>query len=421
MVEQVDTQDLKSCGYCSRTGSIPVPGTRRGGCAPCEVACVRVMQQGQMETSTERASANDQDIQEAPPRGLKVYKAIFPVLIGLAVVVYLFLREVNPEALRGGSWREGAVFWLLLALLLMACRDLGYIWRLRILAEGRLGFWPAFRAIMLWEFTSAVTPSAVGGTSVAILFVHKEGLSVGRSSAVVMATSFLDEFYFLIMFPLLVVLVGSDVLFGFHGEPVSWTNGLLWLAIVGYAIKFAYVCVLSYGFFVNPRGLKWLLMKLFRIRFLRRWKYGANQAGTEIITASREFRAKPFRFWLKAFVATFVSWTARYWVANALMLAFFLVHGHFVIFARQLVMWIMMLVMPTPGGSGFAEYIFTRFLSDYINVPVASVGTVAIVLAFLWRLATYYPYLLIGVFILPKWLRKHFNVSKKKDQPAAQA
>ena len=29
VVELVDTQDLKSCGHCGCTGSIPVPGTKR--------------------------------------------------------------------------------------------------------------------------------------------------------------------------------------------------------------------------------------------------------------------------------------------------------------------------------------------------------------------------------------------------------
>ena len=51
-----------------------------------------------------------------------------------------------------------------------------------------------------------------------------------------------------------------------------------------------------------------------------------------------------------------------------MLLAFFTVKDHMLIFARQLVMWIMMLVSPTPGGSGFAEYIFTRYLSDVIPV-----------------------------------------------------
>ena len=71
---------------------------------------------------------------------------------------------------------------------------------------------------MFWEFTSAITPSAIGGTSVAILYVAKEGISVGRSSAMVMATSFLDEVYFLIMFPLLLLLTGGHELFTFTGK-----------------------------------------------------------------------------------------------------------------------------------------------------------------------------------------------------------
>jgi hypothetical protein len=34
VVELVDTQDLKSCGHCGCTGSIPVPGTK--GCRIAE-------------------------------------------------------------------------------------------------------------------------------------------------------------------------------------------------------------------------------------------------------------------------------------------------------------------------------------------------------------------------------------------------
>ena len=62
----------------------------------------------------------------------------------------------------------------------------------------------------------------------------------------------------------------------------------------------------------------------------------------------------------------------------------------------------MMLVSPTPGGSGFAEYVFKEFLSSYI--PVGG----GIALALLWRLISYYPYLLIGAIVIPKWINKHF-------------
>lgn len=351
--------------------------------------------------------------QDNPLRGVKTYKIIFPIIFGLAVVAFMVWKDYEPGTLTYVQWTWRAAFWLFVALVLMAGRDIGYIWRIRILSDNQLSFVQAFRVIMLWEFTSAITPSAIGGTSVALLYVNKEGISVGRSSAVVMATSFLDELFFLLMFPLLLLMVGPLDLFSIGGEPLTWRNAFLWFAVVGYVLKAAYVLVLSYGFFVNPRGLKWVLLKLFKLPILRRWKQGANQAGTEIIESSKEFRQKPFRYWMKAFLATFVSWCSRYWVANAIMLAFFGVQGHFLIFARQLVMWIMMLVMPTPGGSGFSEYIFTRYLGDFLPVPAAALAGVGAILALLWRLATYYPYLVIGAVIFPRWIKRHFLTHKR--------
>ena len=96
-------------------------------------------------------------------------------------------------------------------------------------------------------------------------------------------------------------------------------------------------------------------------------------------------------------------------MAHALSPAFFSIRVLLVVFARQLAMWSMMLVAPTPGGSGFAEYIFSNFLSDVIPVGASiQVGTAAVI-ALLWRLVTYYPYLIMGVFILPKWLGRSFR------------
>ena len=47
-------------------------------------------------------------------------------------------------------------------------------------------------------------------------------------------------------------------------------------------------------------------------------------------------------------------------------------------------MWIMMLVSPTPGGSGFAEFVFSKYLGEFL--PSAGV---AIAMAILWRLISY--------------------------------
>ncbi|MGB5990260.1 MAG: lysylphosphatidylglycerol synthase transmembrane domain-containing protein [Marinifilaceae bacterium] len=341
-------------------------------------------------------------------KSIRPTKVIYPIVIGLAVVSYMLYNEFDPKAFDYIVFTKYTTIFLSVALLCMMIRDFGYVLRLRILTDGYLTWTKALRTVLLWEFTSAVTPSAIGGTSIAILFVHKEGISVGKSSAVVMATSFLDELYFIIMFPLILLAINHTDLWNVGTMDSSVSTSLIWFSIAGYSLKLIYLLALSYGLFVNPRGLKWILLKVFKLPLLRKWKHGANTAGTDIINNSKDLKAKKFSFWLKAFAATFFSWTARYWIVNAILAAFWFSNyvwaDHFLIFARQLVMWIMQLVSPTPGGSGFAEYIFSEFLGQFL--PTAGLG---VTMAVLWRLITYYPYLFAGVFLLPSWIKSKFG------------
>jgi uncharacterized membrane protein YbhN (UPF0104 family) len=353
----------------------------------------------------------DQD----PFKRLKGVRVIYPVIIGLGFIAYFFYKkDFNPKAFNLLTFSSQMCWYLFLAVLFMIMRDIGYMMRLRILTSKDLGWKQAFRVIMLWEFSSAVMPSAVGGTTVAMIYVNKEGINLGRSTAVVMATSFLDELYFIIMFPLLLLTIKVHTLFSVGilsegSQAITITNEFLWFAVIGYSLKLVYTIILSYGLFVNPRGLKWLLLGVFKLPFLRKFRYDAHITGTDIITSSRELRSQRIWFWLKAFGATFFSWSARYLVANALILAFFTVSDHFLLFARQLVMSNMLLLSPTPGGSGVAEAIFMRYLSDFILVGPDLKHSFATVLALLWRLVSYYPYLVIGVIIFPWWLKNKFR------------
>jgi len=347
---------------------------------------------------------NSQDIaSQISPR-----RMIWPVLIGLGVVVYMLFNNFDIEAFNVVQFTWNSFFWLFVAILLMLFRDTGYIIRIRILTDYEFSWVQAIRVILLWEFTSAITPSAVGGTGLAVIYVNKEGITIGRSTAVVMATSFLDELYFIIMFPLLLLLINVENLFSVSGLE-SYSREFLIMAIVGYSFKMIYTAFISYGLFKNPRVIKKFLFNLFSIWFLKKWRYSATQAGNEIMDSSKELKRKPFSFWLKAFGATVFSWTSRYWVVNAMFVAFFVIDKHALLYARQLVMWIMMLVSPTPGGSGFTEFVFTEYLGDFLP----QVAGIAVLMATLWRLITYYPYLIIGAIIVPGWVKKKFGKSKK--------
>jgi len=343
-------------------------------------------------------------------RQLHPRRIIIPVAIGLIVVLWLILKDININVLKEIEFTWRSVFWLIVAWLCMVGRDLGYMIRIRILSENDLTWRQAFRVIMLWEFTSAITPSTVGGTAVAVVFIHKEGLSVGRSTAVVLATSFLDELYFVIMFPLILLIVGKEILFttSLEGTGGALLNNLTFVAIAGYGLILAWVLFVGYGLFINPEGIRKTIIWIFKLPILRRFRDSAIKAGDDIVESSHELKKKPLTFWIKAFTATILSWTSRYWVINAILMAFFDISQHFLIFARQLVTWIMMIMSPTPGGSGFAEVILSRYISDAIPLDAVHVTGVALAMAIIWRMISYYPYLIVGASIIPGWIQRKF-------------
>lgn len=340
---------------------------------------------------------------------IKVSNIIYPIVIGLVVVGYMVYDEFDVNAFSQISFDLKTLFWLFISVLFMCGRDLGYIIRLRIFSEGKMSWYECFRVIMLWEFTSAVTPSAIGGTSVAVIYVHQAGISIGKSTSIVLLTSFFDELYFILMFPILLLIVGYSELFDIaNNVSTGIATSFIMIVLIGYFAKLAFLLLVSYGLFFNPKGIKWLILKIFSIKFLRKWRVIAAQTGDDIIISSKELKTKSLVFWIKSFAATFLSWSSRYFVVNTLLLAFFTVDDHFLLFGRQLIMWIMMLVMPTPGGSGFSEFLFTEYLGEF--VPIASI---AVLMALLWRLVTYYPYLLIGAVVFPRWIKDKFGKQKK--------
>ena len=337
------------------------------------------------------------------------------MLIGLAVVGWFIFAEIDTDTLSILNFTWQSIFWIFVAWLFMIGRDLGYMIRIKILTDNKLTWFQAFRVIMLWEFTTAITPSTVGGTAVAVIFLNKEKISIGKSTAVVLATSFLDEFYFVLMLPLLLIIIGHKALFitSLQGTGISFLNHLMLLTAIGYAIILIWVIIVGYGLFFNPHVIKKLIIGIFRLPILKKWQDSAVKAGSDIIESSHELKKKGMLFWIKAIAATFLSWTSRYWVVNAILLAFFTINEHFLVFARQLTTRIMMMLSPSPGGSGFAELILSRYISDIIPVDIAVAGSIALAIAIIWRIISYYPYLIIGTFIAPGWIEKNFITHKK--------
>lgn len=314
-----------------------------------------------------------------------------------------FEQKNAYQVLSDISWNSSTFFWIFLALLGMVGRDLGYMIRIRILTKKQLTWTQSFHVIMIWEFASALAPGVMSGATVAMFILNREKIALGRATAIVILTAFLDNLFYVIIIPILFLFIPSGKLF-----PSTGNESMAVIFWTGFSV-FAVLCaVLFSSIVIYPRLVFKLLTFITRIPLLKRFRAGAEKTGNDVSTTAIEMKKEPFSFWLKAFGATVFSWSSRFLVINFIMQAFlslgFLQQTQ--IFTKQFVLWMFLRISPTPGGSGVAEWAFGELLSEF-STSIVLLGTMAV----LWRLISYFPYLMIGSIILPRWLAKQ---GKKK-------
>ena len=357
--------------------------------------------------------------QQDPLRNFRLSRIIWPILIGLGVIVYMLYRDLSEypgsfsDAVNAVDWTGRAWFWLVMGLVMMVMRDAAYMWRMRILTEGQMSWKACFQVTLLWEFASAASPSIVGGAAVAVFMFIKENINPGKSTAIVFITIFLDELFYILIVPLVLLPLGHDVIFSpLENLETSFLGASMitgfWIA---YGLIFAYVLLLGVGIFFFPEKISRGIKRLFSLRFLRRFQRRMFNTANELLTASREFKTKSRQFWLKAWGSTMLAWLGRYLVLNCVLGAFSIgsgmgIYEHLVAFSRQAILFVVMIVSPTPGSSGVAEFGFEQLFAEFIPI-----GIVIIFPTLVWRLISYYPYLFVGLPILPRWLKR---VYKKK-------
>lgn len=312
-----------------------------------------------------------------------------------------YKRMTQREMLGQVKWTWYSTFWMVMALIATAFRDLGYIFRIRVLADGHLNWRQGFDVTFLWEFASALTPSVVGGSGIAMFIIGREGIALGRATAIVLVTALMDELFYVLMVPIVFLGVGMDNLFPAQLDNAFWGLPIRTIFWIGYGFILLMVFTVVYAVFFRPRAFKFILLNIFRLRFLRRWRPMVVKVGDDIVITSDELKDKPKSFWAKAFGATVFSWGSRFLVINFIAAAFFTVNDHLLLYARQLIMWVILLISPTPGSSGVAEVAFAGFFRDLLPT-LGFIGAIAI----LWRVLSYYLYLFMGAIILPRWLRR---------------
>ena len=342
-------------------------------------------------------------------KSMRISRIIIPIILGIGVVGYLLWRQFDPEEFNKIEWQQAAGLWMLMAVALLVVRHLAYSTRLYILADGEFTFRKCIELIFIWEFSSAVSPTSVGGSAVALVVMSQEKISTAKVTTIVLYTVVLDTAFFVSTIPILYFLFGPSIIRpGMKGLYLDDAWGLAF--VLAYCFMALYGAFFFYALFIQPQQGKSVLGWIANLRLFRRWKDNIMALGEGFVEASTEIWKREPLFHVKAFLATAVAWSLRFFVINCLILAIVPGVSHAILdqwklYARLESMFVILAFSPTPGGAGFHEYVFGGFLYDYIPVGIA------VVVAFVWRLLTYYSYLLAGVIIIPNWLR---NIIKER-------
>jgi len=347
-------------------------------------------------------------------------RVILPMLLGLSVVGYMMWRSFQKEDLPELNWTLGTAVLLAFTVFLLGLRHMAYALRLRVLTEGEFTWRKCIELIFIWEFSSAITPTSVGGSGVALFVLSQEKLVTGKIAAIVFYTIILDTAFFVIGLPILLLLLGLPMIFpeGEAGGSSVITNSFF----ISYGLMMTYGSLFFYGIIIRPDKIRSLLGWLTSWRFTKRFRRRAIKMASDMIATSREIRTKPFLYHATAFGATAAAWSIRFGLVMVLMLAFIpaVREGlgwaqQTLLYGRLKAMYVVLALSPTPGGTGIAEAAFGPFLRDFIVDSNGKYAAgMAVLIAFIWRLLTYYFYILAGTIAVPNWIRGVVNERIRK-------
>lgn len=338
-------------------------------------------------------------------------RIILPVLFSIGISAYLIATNFKPATLAHIHFTSKLLFGLVLALFGLLMRDAAFVYKVRLSSGKKLSWRQAIQTIIMWEFGAAITPK-LGEVAFTFFVLKRSGLSYGRSTGVLVLNAFLDNLVFVVMFGILYLFLGHHILF-VHADCADLSSNsvvqrlimevrhLAENAWVGYAVFCAGAALFGIALFALPQASKRFFYRLGRLRFLHRFQHSLNHLGDEIEITAHEYKNQDWGFWIRMLIATVINWTARYGIVNALVFAFADTNPDMIeVFARQYVLWIFLVIPTTPGASGWAEISFIALNCEFM--PVGLTAGIALI----WRIYTYYLYLLVGVIVLPGWLKR---------------
>lgn len=250
------------------------------------------------------------------------------------------------------------------------------------------------------RFYDCVTPLSTGGQPFQIYYLSKHGLSGAHASSVPIAKYLYSQFLTMIFVALVLILQ--------HTYIISLNPFILTMCYIGFGLNvllLGSILFLSVSKKIGPSCAIGILKLLSKMKIVKDYR----KSFVKVMHTVRDY------------VATMKQFMSNIWVALA-MLALsviyfilfysipFVVYATFVpldanwfstyiqIFTMAVVCDMACSFIPLPGAAGMAELSFATLFGNFFKS--AGAGNIAVWALLLWRIFTYYGYLIQGLFIM---------------------
>jgi len=319
-------------------------------------------------------------------KGLKL-----TLIIGLVISSFIIIFTIDKDSLtrviKIFDFKYISLLFLLIVLIWIIAGA-----RLKLLVNTVGGYITLIDAIIIFlsgSFVSNVTPFASGGGPFQIIFLHKKGINVGKSSTVIVTQFVLRLFFFGILTPIFFVFFHQSI------SPGALPSYLFYFAF-GIGVLFSLFIII---FTLVPEITNKLIKKVFEIKKINYFLKNSQRAKRFLVKGRRELREfqksldllKRYKLrLLAAGLLTIVYWSLLFMVIPVILSGLDLNPEFLKAYIMQTIFYLVLPYMPSPGGSGIAEIGFATIFVSFI--PGNFIGLVT----FTWRLFTFYLVLLIG-------------------------
>lgn len=314
--------------------------------------------------------------------------------ISILVSVYLLVRTLDLNELT--QMRRIKPFYLFLSFLLMFSMWLVQGIKMKVLARAldeNISLKEGIKNYLSGAFVSNVTPFASGGGPVQALFLHQLGMSFGKASSIIIVQWVMRHLFFGLLGPIFFLFYRNLI------DPGQLPDSIFQVAVTSSIIITLVLLFLVWKPQVIPIFANWLV-RLPIIKSIFRKESVKEKFANLIDRSFHEIEIFHECLWrlaaqrklvlLFTFIFTALFWVLFFMIAPVILLGL----GGKPEFGRalimQMIMYLILPYVPTPGASGAAELGFAAFFAPF--VPLHLLGLLLIS----WRFLTFYIFILVG-------------------------